>query len=220
MLRILAFSDLHANELAAVKLTRLSKDVDVLVGAGDFGNARRDVQRTVDILKTVNKPAVLIAGNNESTEELRTACAGWESSLVLHGESVEIGTHPGSFLATPPETGGGRVPGIPFFGLPGGVPVTPFGAWSYDFSEEQARSMLARCPTRAVLVSHSPPKGILDRSSSGTSLGSVAVREAIDSLRPRLVVCGHIHASVGRVVMESGVVVVNAGPGGVVVEIE
>jgi len=106
--------------------------------------------------------------------------------------------------------------GITFYGLGGGIPVTPLGAWSYDFDEEQARALLTRCPPNAVLVSHSPPKGVVDRSSSGQSLGSVAVREAMDRTRPRLVVCGHIHASGGRSEVVDGVAVVNAGPSGMI----
>src|SRR5207247_10447169 len=64
-----------------------------------------------------------------------------------------------------------------FFGIGGGIPVTPFGAWSYDFTEEQAQELLQNCPARCVLVSHSPPKGAVDRAG-GQSLGSVAVRDA------------------------------------------
>jgi Icc-related predicted phosphoesterase len=198
-MKLLLFSDLHASETAAVNVARLARNVDVLVGAGDFGNARRDIDRCLKILKMVDKPAVLVAGNNESTEELRAASADWPSAVVLHGDAVDIG-------------------GVTFFGLGGGVPVTPFGSWSYDFTEDQARALLASCPPEAVLVSHSPPKGILDQSSSGASLGSVAVREAIDRTRPRLVVCGHIHASGGKQESIGGTVVVNAGPAGMIFE--
>jgi uncharacterized protein len=93
---------------------------------------------------------------------------------------------------------GVKIDGVPFFGLGGGVPVTPLGAWSYDFGEEQASQLLAACPAGAVLVSHSPPKGIVDVSSNGKSIGSTAVRDAIVWTRPRLVVCGHVHASAGQ----------------------
>jgi len=196
MTKLLLFSDLHADVAAAEDIVRLATDVDIIVGAGDFGNGRRHVERCIDVLKSISKPAVLVAGNNESTDELRGACAVWPSAVVLHGTGVTIA-------------------GIPFFGLGGGVPVTPFGSWSYDFDEDQARSLLEACPAGAVLVSHSPPKGAVDVSSSGRSLGSVAVREVVDRRKPRLVVCGHIHASGGRSEVVDGVDVVNAGPIGV-----
>jgi len=197
MTKLLLFSDLHADVDAAVDIVQRAVDVDILVGAGDFGNGRRHVERCIDVLQSITKPVVLVAGNNESTEELRAACAKWPSVVVLHGSMVVI--H-----------------GITFYGLGGGIPVTPFGAWSYDFDEEQARALLTRCPPNAVLISHSPPKGVVDRSSSGQRLGSVAVREAMDRARPRLVVCGHIHASGGKSEVVDGVAVVNAGPSGMI----
>jgi Icc-related predicted phosphoesterase len=98
--------------------------------------------------------------------------------------------------------------------------VTPFGSWSYDFTEDQAASLLARCPVGAVLVSHSPPQGVVDVSSRGQSLGSAAVRDAILSKKPRLVVCGHIHESGGQIAWLGKTPVVNAGPTGVMWELK
>ena len=142
-LKLLLFSDLHANARAAEAIARRASEFDVVIGAGDFGNARRDLRVTIDILKSIDHPSILVAGNNESTEELRDACRDWPSATVLHGNSVKVN-------------------GVTFFGLGGGVPVTPFGDWSYDLTEEQAASLLADCPERSVLISHSPPKGAVD----------------------------------------------------------
>ncbi|MCW3060574.1 MAG: Ser/Thr protein phosphatase family protein [Capsulimonas sp.] len=151
-LKLLLFSDLHANTRAAEALARRAAEFDIVIGAGDFGNARRDLRVTIDVLKLIDRPTILVAGNNESTGELRDACLGWPSATVLHGNSVEIS-------------------GVTFYGLGGGVPVTPFGDWSYDLTEEQAGSLLAACPARSVLISHSPPKGVVDVSSQGQELG-------------------------------------------------
>ena len=57
-------------------------------------------------------------------------------------------------------------------------------------------------------------KGAVDRDSQGRSLGSTAVREAVLRLHPRLVVCGHIHASGGTHEMLGTSAVINAGPEG------
>jgi len=65
-----------------------------------------------------------------------------------------------------------------------------------------------------VLVTHSPPKGCLDVASEGKSLGSTAIRATIESTKPRLVVCGHIHASGGQSAKLGDTPVVNAGPKG------
>jgi len=195
-LRLLLFSDLHADAGAARRLLERAKSFDVVIGAGDFGNVRRQIDVCIDVLREIDRPAILVPGNNESLEELTEACRSWPSAHVLHGSAVNVG-------------------GVEFFGLGGGVPVTPFGSWSYDFTEEQAVEMLAACPNGCVLVSHSPPKGVLDESSAGTSLGSTAVRDAVLAKHPRLVVCGHIHASAGRHAMLGTSPVVNAGPRGI-----
>jgi Icc-related predicted phosphoesterase len=195
-MRLLLFIDLHCNVGAAEALVEMAQDADVLVGAGDFGNVRRGVELCLDVLRSVERPAVLVPGNNESLEELVAAVAGWKTARVLHTSSCSID-------------------GITFFGLGGGIPTTPFGDWSFDFTEAEAAKMLSGCPAECVLVSHSPPKGVVDVSSSGRSLGSVAVRQAIESKRPRLVVCGHVHASAGQEGMIGGTAVVNAGPDGV-----
>jgi uncharacterized protein len=199
-MKLLLFSDLHCNVAAAERLVERARGVDVAIGAGDFGQVRRRVGVCIDVLRDLPCPAVVVPGNNESLDELRDACRGWETVRVLHGTGVTIG-------------------GVNFFGLGGGVPVTPFGAWSYDFSEEQAASLLKDFPAGGVLVSHSPPKGCLDVDGGGESRGSTAVRDLILTKKPALVVCGHIHACAGRTETFHGTTVVNAGPGGVTVEI-
>ena len=126
-MKLLLFSDLHADVAAARRLVKRSGAVNVLVGAGDFGNVRRHVQVCIDVLRAIDKPTVLVAGNNESTGELAEACRDWPQAHVLHG-SVAV------------------IDGVEFFGLGGGIPVTPFGAWSDDFTEEQAAELLSGCP--------------------------------------------------------------------------
>ncbi len=199
-MKLLLFSDLHRDQSAAIRLVELSREADVVIGAGDFATGRHGIHDTVDILAGIAKPAVLVPGNSESCEELRAACARWPLANVLHGTGMHID-------------------GVPFWGLGGAVPVTPFGAWSYDFSEAAATELLRDCPPAGVLVTHSPPKGCLDVSSSGKCLGSTAVLAAIARCQPRLVVCGHIHDSNGQEARVGATTVINAGPGGMMFEL-
>jgi Icc-related predicted phosphoesterase len=200
-MKLLLFSDLHTDTRAAARIVDLAQGADLVIGAGDFANARRGISTCIEILSAIRIQTVLVPGNNESYEELVTACGKWRHAMVLHGTGVEIA-------------------GVPFFGIGGGIPITPFGDWSYDFSEDDAARLLQGCPVGAVLVSHSPPKGSVDLSSSGQSLGSAAVREAVIRLKPRLVVCGHIHRSAGQRACIGHTPIINAGPGGVWHEIQ
>ncbi len=192
-LKILAFSDLHCDIAAATEIVRQAPDVDWVIGAGDFATMRRGLERSVEVLKAITRPTFIVPGNAESFEELQQACRGWSAVHVLHGNGVEVD-------------------GVSVFGIGGAIPVTPFGAWSYDFSENQAAQLLADCPPRCVLISHSPPFGVCDRSSTGQHLGSTTLRSVVERLQPQLVVCGHIHDSWRQRQSIGPTDVVNAGP--------
>jgi Icc-related predicted phosphoesterase len=200
MARLLCFSDVHSNHRAARALVQRAPDADIVVGAGDFCDMRRGLDRTISILSEIDTPAVLVPGNAESADELRTACADWTAAHVLHGS-------------------GATVSGISFYGIGGGIPVTPFGAWSWDFTEAQAAELLADCPDDAVLIAHSPPKNCVDQDSSGRRLGSTSIHDAIEARALPLVVCGHIHNSWEQTGTIGETAVLNAGPEGVVREV-
>ena len=108
--------------------------------------------------------------------------------------------------------GGIEIDGIRLFGLGYGVPETPFGAWSCDLSEAKAADMLSGCEAADIMVLHSPPKGVADRTSGGQSVGSVAIYEAIKRVQPELAFCGHIHDSWGETGVIKRTKVVNLGP--------
>ena len=200
-MRLLVFSDVHSDLNAARRLVERAGEVDAVVGAGDFCQMRRNLDATIDVLREIETPTVLVPGNAESVDELRAACVGWPSAHVLHGDGATVG-------------------GVSFFGIGGGIPVTPFGDWSYDFSEEEAETLLSECPSEGVLVSHSPPHGVVDQDSSGEHLGSTAVRDAVRDRSLQLVVCGHIHGSWEETGTIGDTTVVNAGPNGLVREVE
>jgi uncharacterized protein len=195
-MKVLAFSDLHSDETAALKLVEKSAWADVTICAGDLCNAHQHLERMIQILKTITTPTILVAGNNETTDNLLAATAAVPNFQVLHNSGTEID-------------------GLPFWGIGGGIPTTPFGSWSYDFTEQQAEILLSACPLGGILVTHSPPFGVLDRSSRGGNLGSRAIRSTIERCRPKLAVSGHIHASGGKQMMMDGTLVLNAGPLGI-----
>ena len=201
-MKLLLFSDLHRDRDAAqILLERTEQEqVDVAIGAGDFATCRSGLLDTLDILRRIPCPLIVVPGNAESDDELRSACRPWEGVHVLHGDQVIIG-------------------GEAFFGLGGAVPVTPFGPWSFDLDEATAAAMLQDCPPEAVLVCHSPPYELADRSGKGEHLGSRSIRQCLEQKAPKLVVCGHIHDGWGSIIEHGGTTVINAGPSGVLWEL-
>lgn len=193
-MRLLAFSDVHRDLGRAASLVERSADADVVVGAGDFASVHEGLDETIEALAGIERPTVLVPGNNETADALREAATAWPSATVLHGEHGEIGGHA-------------------FFGLGGGIPVTPWD-WSFDLSDDEATAALEGCPEATVLVLHSPPYGHCDVSGTGESLGSPALAAAIERLRPALAVCGHIHESWGERSRIGGTEIANLGPDG------
>ncbi len=192
-MKILAFSDLHRDREAAERLVDMSAQADVVVGAGDFASVRLGIGKAIEPLRAIDKPTVLVPGNNETHDELLKAIGNWPSAVVLHGEGTELD-------------------GVSFYGLGGGVPVTPF-PWSFDLSEREADEKLAAAPEGCVLVVHSPPKGYVDEAH-GKHLGSEAILATIETKRPLLAVCGHIHQAWGEEATIGSTPVVNLGPAG------
>ncbi|MEO9595307.1 metallophosphoesterase family protein [Rhodopirellula bahusiensis] len=203
-IRVLCFSDLHRDQEAAKRLVGLADQADLVLGAGDFANRHDGLADTLDILQSITKPTVLVPGNGETVEELRDATVEWQAAIVLHGEGCEIELY-GSTVSV--------------WGVGGGIPVTPFGDWSYDFDEEQATEMLAGCPEGAILITHSPALDTVDHDSAGKIRGSQSIRETILAKKPRFAVCGHIHSDWERQVTLGSTPVLNAGPRGVFVDV-
>ena len=197
-MKLLAFSDLHCDLEAAARLVAASEEADVVVGAGDFASVHSGLEPTIEALRAIQRPTVLVPGNNETEAALREATAGWEAATVLHGEGIEIA-------------------GVSFWGLGAGIPITPWD-WSFDLDEPEAERMLAGAPVGCVLVVHSPPRGYADVSGGGEHLGSTAILEAIEAKRPPLAVCGHIHESWGRREQVGSTEIVNLGPSGTLLE--
>lgn len=204
-MKILCFSDLHRDQDAARNLVKLAGDADLIIGAGDFANRHEGLTDTLDILRVIEKPTCLVPGNGETVDELRQATSDWESCVVLHGDGQTLATAAGDAV---------------LWGVGGGIPVTPFGDWSYDFDEDQAESMLDSCPTGGILVTHSPPLDTVDHDSSGRIRGSRSIRDCILRCQPKLVVCGHIHSDWGKQVRLGDSLILNAGPGGTMITIE
>jgi Icc-related predicted phosphoesterase len=197
--KLLAFSDLHRDTDQAGRLVERSSEADVVIAAGDFASIHKGLEETIDALSGIDLPTIVVPGNNETEDALRAACESWDAATVLHGQGTEID-------------------GTQFYGLGAGVPITPWD-WSFDLDDEQAAEKLADCPQGAVLVVHSPPKGHCDQSSAGDHLGSEAILDAIETKRPKLAVCGHIHEAWGAEDDVGPTKVINLGPSGRLIDV-
>jgi Icc-related predicted phosphoesterase len=190
-MKILAFSDLHGNADAAAIIVHASAEADLVVAAGDFCTCHHGLSEAVTLLRDIPCPILAVPGNHEKVDELTAAAP--PNMTVLHGQARAVGN-------------------LSFFGIGYGIPVTPFGDWSCDLSEAKATEMLEDCHQVDILISHSPPKGVADVTSRGESVGSTAVRAATERLKPKLLLCGHIHEAWGQTGLIDETSVHNLGP--------
>jgi Icc-related predicted phosphoesterase len=89
-----------------------------------------------------------------------------------------------------------KIDGFTFIGLGGSCPTpfcTPFEL-EEDEIEEILEMLFSKAEGTVVLISHTPPKGLLDEVC-GENVGSTGVAKFID--RAKLVICAHIHEARG-----------------------
>ena len=97
--------------------------------------------------------------------------------------------------------------GVTFYGAPW---VPELSSWAYYQPPAAIRDKWREIPAATdVLVTHSPPQGVLDRNSGGKSCGCPELMRRVAQLRPRLHCFGHVHASAGSVAID-GTTYVNA----------
>lgn len=95
--------------------------------------------------------------------------------------------------------------GIKFWGSPWS---NIFGRWAFMAEDRVLAFRYDDIPNDVdVIISHSPPMGYGDFVEDEGYQGSVALRKKIQDIRPRLVVCGHIHEGYGMYPILGGQVI-------------
>lgn len=192
-MRILACSDLHGDLNATQRIVAETGAADVLIVAGDLGNEGQGAEPVLAALKAAHCPVIVVAGNHDRLTDLREISRDWRDVHVLHGQSF-------------------RLRDVTFFGLGGEIPRANAALWNFSLSEAAAARELALCPANAVLITHTPPKGFVDRQPNGAHDGSVSVLETLKQKQPRLLFCGHVHASFGAEETVGNSQIFNLGP--------
>ncbi|MEP2471162.1 MAG: metallophosphoesterase [Paracoccaceae bacterium] len=192
-MKVLAFSDLHRDKDAATALVAASAEADVVVGTGDFATKRIGAAETLEILAQCRVPVILTHGNHDDPDEVQRICSKNPNLHYLHGTSMTVG-------------------GVSFFGLGGEIPSRNTFSWNAAETEEHAAQMLQKCPSDAVLVTHTPPYGIADLQKNGDHEGSDAILKAAQSNKLKILLCGHIHHAWGSSGQIGTTAVQNLGP--------
>ena len=84
-----------------------------------------------------------------------------------------------------------------------------YGDWSFMKQESEIAQDLSRVSEQVdVLITHSPPYGILDQNNDSTHCGSFSIKDLVDRITPKIHLFGHIHESSGiadRMILKGGI---------------
>jgi Icc-related predicted phosphoesterase len=175
-MKIVCISDTHTHhEKAHIP------EGDLLIHAGDISNGKdRQVIRFLEWFEQHPHPyKVFIGGNMDYTlEHDADRYRKLLSDYTYYLENEEV-----------------IIEGLKIWGSP----VVPefVGVFNYRRGEAM-RFFWKRIPDDVdLLLTHTPPKGILDRTSSGTEVGCADLRKRVDEIQPPFHIFGHVHESYG-----------------------
>jgi Icc-related predicted phosphoesterase len=182
-MNLLLLSDSHGQNHGLPELIKQSM-AQVMIHAGDLTRygSRDDVRKFADLLREYKHfHKIVIAGNHDFCfekypDESRSILSD-AGIIYLEDESIELD-------------------GVVFYG----IPWTPqFGNWAFMDTPDNLQERWSHVPHGTdVLISHGPPRGILDVTEDGESVGGIAHRNVVRSIRPKLNVFGHIHECYGQ----------------------
>ena len=189
-MRLVIISDTHCRheELGTLR-------GDVLIHCGDGGNGftrhADDVDRLDTWLGQQEFHRILCVGGNHDFEMQSRAERG--GPVLRNAEYLQDRAY--------------EYRGVRFYGSPWTPELVD---WAYYLDDDQLRERWELIPDEVeVLITHTPPFGILDRNSSGRNCGCRELQRRLLDLSPRIHCFGHIHASAGTT-RQNGTTFVNA----------
>ncbi len=188
MLRIVCLSDTHGFHAR----THVPPG-DVLIHAGDCTRhgTLPDIDDFNAWLGTLPHPhKVVIAGNHDFVFQDSPAEARQRLTHAIYLEDAAC-----------------TLAGLTIYGSP----WTPtFYDWAFMLPEDQLAAKWGAIPSGLdILITHGPPRGILDRTHRGDAAGSASLLARVRAVKPRLHVFGHIHEAAGRTESD-GILFLNA----------
>lgn len=185
-MKILLISDTHNSHPSVYE-----EDIDILIHLGDATNSgsRREFQYFSEWWDSIEaKRKIFIPGNHEVfyfreiRDKGRDAVKSWlpDNVTVLINEPVEI-------------------EGLKCYASSITQPVFKDKLyWAWEEFEEERRNFFGKIPGGLdLLLTHSPPFGVLDQVPGSGSVGCKVLREQVEKVKPKFHVFGHIHEQGG-----------------------
>ena len=200
-MKILAAGDIHGDVGLVRKLADKAKKekVDLVVLCGDITYMEQSTDNLIGPFKNAAKQVLLIPGNHETiaTVDFLTQIYGIKN---LHGYSVVYDN-------------------VGFFGA-GGANIGLF-----QLEEGELFDLLKKAYSgvkgvrKKVMVTHVHPSGSKMEHFTSFFKGSTAVRKAIDTFKPDILLCSHVHEAEGIEEKIGNTLVINVGKSGKILDI-
>ncbi|SRR3990172_8317832 len=176
--KILAVGDVHGDSRLMKKLAEQAKeeDVDLVILAGDLTFAEQEFKNVIKPFTDLKKQVLLIPGNHESVATTDFLAQIYPPTKNIHGYSFIHGN-------------------VGIFGA-GGADIgihTISDSEIYDLLKKSNNSV--KNLEKKIMVTHMHPKGT--KSEFSGFPGSNAVRKAIETFKPDIAICAHIHEAAG-----------------------
>lgn len=179
-MRIYAVADIHGKpeRITAINSRIVEHKPDLLILAGDISSFWNQAP-VLNFIRSLDLPCAGILGNSDF------GSIG-KALQPIPGFTL-LGSAPLLFS------------GVRIFGISGTVPI-PFAS-RICIREKPALARIEKSLSPFdILVVHPPPRGFLDKVGGKYHAGSFNLRKFLDTARPGLVICGHIHEQSGMAV--------------------
>jgi hypothetical protein len=201
-MKILASGDLHGDtSLAEALAIKAEKEkVDLVVLCGDLTYGEMSTEGIIGPFAKRNKKVVLIPGNHET---IATAdfLAQLYGATNLHGYSIKAGD-------------------VGLFGA-GGANIGLFQLSEKELYDllKQGHEKIKEMKTK-IMVTHVHPSGTSMEKFTQFFKGSTGIRKAVESFKPDILLCSHVHEAEGIEEMIGKTRVINVGRKGKIIEIK
>jgi len=198
-MKFLTFVDVHEDKKAIKDIVkRASKeDIEFLICAGDLSWFGKGLRFVLKQLNAIGKKVYLIPGNHEDDELFAKVLGDYPNCINFNQKAVRIGEY--LFLGY----GGGG------FSLEDPEFRKVARGWYSKYNGE-----------KIILVLHGPPHGNKTDLIDKNHVGNIDFRKFIERIKPKLVVCGHLHETAGVQDKIGNIKVINPGWDGLVIELK
>ena len=197
-MKFLTFTDLHEDKDALLSLLKRAKqeDIEFLVTAGDLTVFGKSLRYVLKNLNDLGKKVYLIPGNHESDTMLNNVLSDYPFCINFNSKAISLGNYV-------------------LLGFGGGG----FSVEDAEFRKISRNWYSQYQDNKTILVTHGPPFGTKVDILEGKNVGNRDFRKFIDRIKPKLVICGHLHEAAGKVDQIGDTKIINPGWDGMVVEL-